>query len=140
MWPNTFTEKTLNGKLHLLCSVAATRKNSYSGNPPDKMRWENPTLVKLQAVQPEQANFTLNKVFTIRAFAFSLINVTRIIFLRVAGRGWSDKLNESIYTSLFNKERQKIPSLVTDACSFTAAFILYGTNALVNNWKLKRRL
>ena len=63
MWPNpqfeadlvTFTEETLNGKLHLLCSVAATRNNSYSGNPPEKMRRESPALVKLQAGQPEQA-------------------------------------------------------------------------------------
>ena len=39
----------------------------------------------------------------------------------------------------FIEEKQQISWFVTDACRFTAAFILFGINVLVNNLKIKSK-
>ena len=102
----------------------------------------NVRFCKVASCFTRASSVTLNNVFSMLALLFSQCVCSYIASYnsRVTGIGWSGKINESIYTLFFIEERQKVPAFVTDACSFTAAFILCGKNALAFNWKLKRVL
>ena len=49
-----------------MCSVAATPKNSYSGNPPKNEQWKS-RFSKAARYSTRVSNFTFNKMYTILA-------------------------------------------------------------------------
>ena len=65
MWPNSqfaadliiISEEILNGKLYFFVPCSSDLGEQLIWKYPQKMRWWNPVLVKLQTVQPEQAIF-----------------------------------------------------------------------------------